>query len=539
MRPIGQVAADLGIAEADLSTYGKWVAKVLPVPKTGRRGKLVLVSAMTPTPYGEGKTVTAIGLSMGLRRLGRSSVVCVRQPSLGPVFGIKGGGAGGGKSTVEPLQEINMRFTGDTDAIGAAHNLLSSVIDNHIFHGNALGIDPAKVTWRRAIDLEDRALRHVRVGLGGEKGSVPRDDGFVVTAASEVMAVLCLSEGYAELKGALANIVVGEDGRGGPVRAEQLKVVGSMAALLKDAMLPNLVQTSEGTPALVHGGPFGNIAHGTSSLVSIGLGLSLAEFCVVEAGFATDLGAEKFFDIVAPRGGFNVDAMVVVATVRALRHHGGATPESLQRPDAHEVELGLANLAKHLENARLFGLDPVVAINRFPSDSDGEISKVLEFCRSAGVDAAISTCFSDGGSGAEELASLVVEASARGARSRPLYLAGDSLETKVDKIVRSVYGGEGVAYADKAKDDILLLRGAGFEGYPVCVAKTALSLSDDPHKLGRPAGFVPSVRAVETSAGAGFNVVFMGDIVTMPGLPSAPAAERISLSDGGEVSGAL
>ena len=538
MRPIEEVANDLGIQGESLSPYGKWMAKVSLEAQDlspAKRGKLVIVSAMTPTPYGEGKTVTSIGLAMALRKLGRSSVVCVRQPSLGPVFGIKGGGAGGGRATVEPTQEVNMRFTGDIDAVAAAHNLLSAVVDNHIFHGNPLGIDPVRVTWRRALDLEDRALRNVRVGLSADKGSVPRDDGFMVAAASEVMAVLCLSETYADLKRRLDRMVVGFDRSGGLVRAEKLKVGGAMAALLRDAMLPNLVQTSEGTPALVHGGPFGNIAHGTSSLASIKLGLSRAEYCVVEAGFATDLGAEKFFDIVARTGGLDVDAVVVVATVRALRHHGGASDAA--RPDAQAVGRGLENLAKHIENARLFGLDPVVAVNQFSSDTEEELRLVSEFCEAQSVNCARLTAFSDGGAGATELAALVVAAAGTGAKGRPLYSLDGSIEAKIEKVSTLVYGADGVSYSDAAMESIRRLRDEGFEGYPICVAKTPLSLSDDPHKLGRPRGFVPTVRDVVTSAGAAFNVVYMGDIVTMPGLPSSPAAERISLSDQGEISG--
>jgi formate--tetrahydrofolate ligase len=562
MRPIDEIAYELGIPSDNLSHYGKFIAKVsldsLNLASRGSssrsgsdsgggKGKLVLVSAMTPTPHGEGKTVTAIGLGMGLRKLRRTSVVCVRQPSMGPVFGIKGGGAGGGKATIEPLRDLNMRFTGDIDAIGAAHNLLSAVIDNHIFHGNELAIQPSEVTWRRAIDMEDRALRNIRVALSEERGggstsSVPRDDGFIVTAASEVMAILCLSDGYADLKRALGRITVGRESKGRLVRAEQLKVVGAMAALLKDAMLPNLVQTSEGTPALVHGGPFGNIAHGTSSLLSIRLGLSLAEYCVVEAGFATDLGAEKFFDIVARRGGgLNIDAIVIVASVRALRHHGGGTTDTatLLQEDIDAVERGLENLAKHIENVRLFGLDPVVAMNRFPADSDEEIERVAAFCQALGVKFAVSSAFSEGGEGAVDLAGLVIEASERGAKSHPLYSLNDSFETKLDKIVRQVYGGESVTYEARAVDDIRRLREEGAEDEPICVAKTALSLSADPRLIGRPSGFAPAVREVGVSAGASFNVVYMGDVVTMPGLPSAPAAERISLSDQGEISGVL
>jgi formate--tetrahydrofolate ligase len=542
MRPIFEVADELGIRDEYVKPYGKWKAKisfeaVRNASSTKDKGKLVLVTAMTPTPFGEGKTVTSIGVAMGLARLGYKSVLCLRQPSLGPVFGIKGGAAGGGKSTVEPMEEINMRFTGDIDAISAAHNLLAAMLDNHLFHGNELQIDWRTVTLRRCVDMNDRALRRTVIGLGGKRDGIPREEGFIITAASEVMAVLCLSRDYHDLKNRLGQIIVGYDIQGRPVRAIQLKAVGSMAAILRETLEPNLAQTAEGTPALVHGGPFANIAHGTSSLVSILLGLSVADYCVVEAGFGSELGAEKFVDIVSRVGGFNVSAAVVVASVRALRHHGGVPTEKLNSADPEAVKKGLGNLGKHIENVRTLGLAPVVTINKFQSDEQREIQVIEQFCSSLNVPCAVSTVFENGGEGATELAERVVEATGKGAQSHPVYPLEASVEDKLEAVIKDLYGGIGAEYTSDAKKDIGQITRLSFVNQPICVAKTPLSLSDDPTKIGRPRDFTALVRRVEVAAGAGFNIAYMGDVVTMPGLPKRPAAENIDLTDEGIITG--
>jgi formate--tetrahydrofolate ligase len=542
LKRIDQVAEELEISKDDLEPYGKWKAKISYASlsdycKRTRHGKLILVTAMTPTPFGEGKTVTSIGLSMGLNKLGHRSVVCLRQPSLGPVFGIKGGAAGGGKSTVEPMADINMGFTGDIEAIGAAHNLLATMLDNHLFQGNELGIDWRTISWRRAIDMNDRALRHTIIGLGGKRDGVPREDGFIITAASEVMAILCLSKDYPDLKERLGRIIVGYRKDGKPVQARQLKAVGAMAAILRDALEPNLAQTSEGSPALIHGGPFGNIAHGTASLVSILLGLCLADYCVVEAGFATELGAEKFVDIVARTGGFNVDAAIIVATVRALRHHGGSAKEKLNSPDVGAVKRGLGNLGKHIENVRTFSPMPVVAINKFQSDTKEELRLVEQFCSSQGVPFALSTAFEEGREGAVELAERAAEAAKKGYKSTPIYPLEAPVEHKLEAIVKDLYGGTGVEYTFDAGKDLERIAALGLVNEPVCVAKTPLSLSDDPTRLGRPREFTALVRRLEVAAGVGFNIAYMGDVVTMPGLPKKPAAENIALTDDGAITG--
>jgi len=541
LRAVSEVAQELGISEEYVFPYGKSKAKVgLGAIRDSdlfrKHTKLILVTGMTPTPFGEGKTVTSIGLAMGLRKLGRSSVVCLRQPSLGPIFGIKGGAAGGGKSTVEPMQEINLGLTGDIYAVTSAHNLLSAMIDNHIFHGNELSINPATVTWPRAIDMNDRALRHTMVAVGKKEG-VPREDGFVISAASEVMAILCLSRDYADLKDRLGRIIIGNNREGNVVVADSLKVFGSMAAILKNALEPNLVQTAEGTPALVHGGPFGNIAHGTASVLSIQLGLKSAEYCVVETGFASDLGAEKFVDIVTQAGSFDANVAVVVASVRALKHHGGESSENVLLPDQKALNLGLENLRKHIENTHILGLEPVVAINKFPTDTDEELKQVEQFCLSQGVSFAVSTPFENGGVGAIELAERVVEASAKNCKSKPLYSLTDSIEIKLNLIVNKIYGGTGIDFGADVKKDSEWIGKLGLANNPICVAKTQLSLSDDPRKLGRPVNFTVFLRKISPDAGAGFNVAYMGDIVTMPGLPKHPAAENINLTDDGTIIG--
>ncbi len=502
------------------------------------RGRLILVTGMTPTPHGEGKTVVSIGLGMGLKRIGKSSVVCIRQPSLGPVFGIKGGGAGGGRSTLEPMQEVNMRLTGDMDAITSAHNLLAAAIDNHVFHGNSLGIDPESILWPRVLDVEDRALREVRVAMG-EKNGTPHGGKFIITAASEVMAILCLSGGYADLKSRLGRMVVAYTKEGRPVTAADLKVVGALGALLKDALQPNLVQTSEGTPAIVHGGPFGNIAHGVCSNISILLALQSADYAVVEAGFGSELGAEKFIDIVSRVAGVRVDAAVIVGTVRALRYHGrGAeSPAAPEGPDPEAVMAGLENLAKHIENVRTLGLTPVVALNHFEGDGEEEVKAVSDFCAKEEVPFAVTTTFAEGGMGSVRLARLVVEESEKGSACAPIYEPGESIRDKVRKVVEKMYGGSGVSYTDAATAKLEKITRLGYGGLPVCIAKTATSLSDDPSLAGTPSGFVATVHDVELAAGAGYVIVEMGAISRMPGLPSSPAAERISLSDDGVVTG--
>ncbi len=555
MKPINEIAADLGIPLEGLESYGNHKAKIKleTLQSAGnkrRQGKLILVTSINPTPQGEGKTVTAIGLSSALNRLGHRSIVCTRQPSLGPLFGIKGGAAGGGKSTVEPMLEINMRFTGDIDAVGAAHNLLSAMIDNHIFHGNELGINPRTIRWSRTVDMNDRALRHVIVGLDTKNDERSREDSFVITAASEVMAILSLSKGYRDLKARLDEILLGFDSKGSPVKAKDLRASGAMSAILKDALEPNLVQTSDETPALVHCGPFGNIATGTSSLVSILLGLYYSDYCVVEAGFGSDLGAEKFVDIVSRLGHFEVDVAVIVVSIKALKFHGaaeelvGSERMSVGRNQMLESSIvrghmssGLANLQKHIENIRLFGIPPVVAINRFSTDTDDELKTVMDFCRGIGVSCAISNVFAEGANGGRELAQLVSEVSSGHHANIPVYGMNDNTKEKIEKVVRKVYGGSEVIYEQQALDDIATIRGLGLTDSPICIAKTPSSLSDDPKKLGRPTSFSVRVSRIGISSGAGFSVPYMGEIMTMPGLPSHPAAEKMYLRDNGEIVG--
>ncbi|HVC27440.1 MAG TPA: formate--tetrahydrofolate ligase [Nitrososphaerales archaeon] len=543
MRPIEELVAELGLDDGLSTHYGRYKAKVSLRALRGRppRGKLILVTGMTPTPHGEGKTVVSIGLAMGLSKLGRLAVACIRQPSLGPVFGIKGGGAGGGKSTLEPMRDVNMRLTGDIDAITCAHNLLAATIDNHIFHGNSLGIDPEAILWPRTLDVEDRALREVRVAMG-ERNGTPHEDKFIITAASEVMAILCLSRDYADLKSRLGRMVVAYTRDGRPVTAAEMKVVGALGALLKEALEPNLVQTCEGTPALVHGGPFGNIAHGTCSIISIILALQSSDYAVVEAGFGSDLGAEKFVDIVTRVAGVGVDAAVIVATLRALRHHGrggegsAATPDG---PDPEAVRAGLVNLAKHIENVRTLGLRPVVALNLFEGDGDEEVAAVSGFCANEGVPFSTTSAYAEGGEGSRRLAQIVVEESGHGGACVPVYEPDDPVREKVSKVVDRMYGGSGVSYTAAAEAELDKITRLGYGRLPVCIAKTANSLSDDARVVGRPRGFVAAVHDVELAAGAGYVIVEMGEISRMPGLPSSPGAERISLSDDGVVSGVV
>ena len=541
MRAIQEVAGDLGLGEADRRSAIPGVLKIPVESVVARRerprGKLVLVTAMTPTPHGEGKTVVAIGLAMALHRLDGPSVVALRQPSLGPVFGVKGGAAGGGRATVEPYDQINRGLTGDLDAVTSAHNLLSAVIDNSIFHGNPLDLDPGRIGWPRALDVEDRSLRDVRT-TSGKKGDSPEQRSrFVISAASEVMAVLGLSKDYVELKERLGRIEIGAHRDGRSARAEELGCVGSMAVLLRNALAPNLVQTAEGTPALVHGGPFANIAHGTASRLSIELGLATARYCVVEAGFSSELGAEKFVDLVGPTCGFAADAAVVVASIRALRHHGGVPTEQLDLPNASAVALGLPNLAQHIGNLRALGLDPVVAVNRFPSDTDQELAVLARFLESEKVAWAPTTGFRDGSSGAEALARAVVSNAGLNHSARPLYAPDDPIEKKIDTVARRLYGADGVEYTEGARATLDRLDAGPDPLGRICIAKTPLSLTDQPKLRNRPTGFRVRVDGISASFGAGFWVVHMGEVNTMPGLPTHPLAERIDLRADGSVVG--
>ncbi len=540
MRRIDQVAEEIGIAADDLTPYGRYKAK-LPLSllqKDGAAGRLTLVTAITPTPAGEGKTTTTIGLADGLRRIGKKAVVALREPSLGPVFGIKGGAAGGGYAQVVPMEDINLHFTGDMHAIGAANNLLAAMIDNHIQQGNALRIDPRRITWKRCVDMNDRQLRRITDGLGGPTNGVPREDGFDITVASEVMAVLCLSESIADLKARLSRIVVGYSVDGEPVTCGQLGAAGAMTALLRDALCPNLVQTLEGTPALVHGGPFANIAHGCNSVIATRMALRLGDYAVTEAGFGADLGAEKFFDIKCRMAGLSPDAVVVVATVRALKMHGGA-PKDAAAEDLAALERGVPNLLRHVENiTTVYGLPCVVAVNRFPTDTDREIRCIIDRCRAFGVNTVLSTVWADGGRGGEALAREVVRlCETPHGMLRFAYPAELGIEDKIRAVVRRVYRGRDITVLPAAKKQIDRLTRMGFAGCPVCIAKTQYSFSDDPAKLGAPEGFTVTVKDVKISAGAGFIVVLTGDIMTMPGLPRHPAAEGIDVDDDGRITG--
>ena len=542
MRNLTDIASALGLAPNEYHPAGPSALKV-PVSVVRARaakkssGKLILITGMTPTKHGEGKTVTAIGLADGLNRIQKSAVVCLRQPSLGPVFGVKGGATGGGKSTVEPSDEINLGFTGDIHAVAAAHNLLTALIENHIFHGNPLKIDPQKILWPRTMDMEDRALRHIRVANGHDPRFVPHDSLFVITAASEVMVVLALSRDYADLKARLGRIVAALTVDGKAVRASDLKAAGAMAALLRDALEPNLVQTQEGTPALVHTGPFGNLAHGTCSRLSIELGLATCEYTVVEAGFATELGAEKFVDIVTTNLGRNVDAAVLVATQRGLRFQGGASDEESGKSNRSALERGLENLAQHLDNMETFGVSAVVALNHFPGDTKEEAEVVRRFCQARGVEVVEAKGFAEGGKGTVDLARAVVAAAKLGRQSHPVSPPGTPIFDQVDAIATRLYGASHVNRTPEALLDLQLLERISETTGPVCVAKTPLSLSDNPHVVGRPRDFNVTVERLTRSAGAGFTVAYLGTIETMPGLPTRPAAEEIDLTADGKVVG--
>ncbi|MDY5856814.1 MAG: formate--tetrahydrofolate ligase [Anaerovoracaceae bacterium] len=541
-KKITEIAEAAGVEEKYLEQYGNYKAKVdyallrdkADVPD----GKLILVTAITPTPAGEGKTTTSVGLADGLRKIGKNAVVALREPSLGPVFGIKGGAAGGGYAQVVPMEDINLHFTGDFHAIGAANNLLAAMLDNHIQQGNALGIDPKQITWKRAVDMNDRQLRHIVDGLGGKMQGVPREDGFDITVASEVMAILCLASDITDLKQRLARIIVAYTYDGKPVTAHDLKAEGAMAALLKDALKPNLVQTLEGTPAFIHGGPFANIAHGCNSITATRMALKLGDYVVTEAGFAADLGAEKFLDIKCRMAGFHPAAVVIVATVRALKYHGGVAKADLNQENLSALEAGLPNLLQHVSNIKdVFGLPCVVAINAFPTDTAAELALVEEKCRELGVNVALSEVWAKGGEGGMELAEEVVRLCEEPNHFQPAYELDGTIEEKLDTICRRIYHADGVELTANAKKQAKQLEELGFGGLPICMAKTQYSFSDDPALLGAPKGFTVTVRNLKVSAGAGFIVALTGDIMTMPGLPKVPAAEKIDVDENGVITG--
>ena len=542
MKPITEIASDAGVDEKYIEQYGKYKAKIdlsLLADRAGKEGKLVLVTAMTPTPAGEGKTTTTIGLADGLKRIGRDVTVALREPSLGPVFGVKGGAAGGGYAQVVPMEDINLHFTGDFHAIGAANNLLAAMIDNHIHQGNALGIDSRRITWRRCVDMNDRQLRFVVDGLGGMANGVPREDGYDITVASEIMAVLCLSSSISDLKQRLARIIVGYTYNDEPVTCGQLKAAGAMTALLKDALKPNLVQTLEGTPAFVHGGPFANIAHGCNSVTATRLSLCMSDYTVTEAGFGADLGAEKFLDIKCRMAGLTPSAVVVVATIRALKMHGGVPKTELGTENLDALAKGLPNLLRHVSNIKnVYKLPCVVAVNRFPTDTDAEIEEVIRECRALGVNTVLSTVWADGGRGGEALAREVVRLCEEEKGDFTFsYELDIPIEKKIEAVVKKIYGGDGVEFSSAAKKQLKRLEQLGFGNLPVCIAKTQYSFSDDPTLLGAPTGFTVTVKNIKVSAGAGFIVVLTGDIMTMPGLPKSPAAERIDVDENGRITG--
>ncbi len=542
MKPIMEIASAAHVDEKYIEQYGKYKAKIdlsLLKETNKENGKLILVTAITPTPAGEGKTTTTIGLADGLKRIGKDVTVALREPSLGPVFGVKGGAAGGGYAQVVPMEDINLHFTGDFHAIGAANNLLAAMIDNHIQQGNALGIDPRRITWKRCVDMNDRQLRFIVNGLGGTANGMPREDGFDITVASEIMAVLCLSDSITDLKRRLSNIIIGYTYKDEPVTCGQLNAHGAMTALLKDALKPNLVQTLEGTPAFVHGGPFANIAHGCNSVMATKMALKMGDYTVTEAGFGADLGAEKFLDIKCGMAGLVPDAVVVVATVRALKMHGGLAKNELGTEDLGALERGIPNLLRHVSNIKnVYKLPCVVAVNRFPTDTDKEIEFIIAKCRELGVNTVLSTVWAEGGKGGEALAREVVRLCEEEKGDFTFsYEDGLSIEEKIEAVVKKVYGGEGINVMPNAKKQIKKLEELGFGSCPVCIAKTQYSFSDDATKLGAPEGFTVTVKNVKVSAGAGFIVVLTGDILTMPGLPKVPAAERIDVDENGVISG--
>ena len=542
MQKITDVAAKLGISEDDIELYGRYKAKLsmdlIRRMENEKPGKLVLVTAITPTPAGEGKSTTTVGLAQGLHKIGKRVIVALREPSLGPCMGIKGGAAGGGYSQVVPMEDINLHFTGDFHAITSAHMLLSAMLDNHIQQGNALNIDPRRIVWKRVVDMNDRELRNIVVGLGGKAHGVPRQDGFDITVASEVMAILCLASSLHDLKERLSKIIVAYDYSGNPVTAGQIKAHGAMAALLKDAIKPNLVQTLENVPAIIHGGPFANIAHGCNSVMATKTCMKLADYTITEAGFGADLGAEKFFDIKCRYAGLKPDAVVIVATVRALKMHGGVPKTELKTPNVEAVKAGLCNLEKHIENVKKFGVPAVVAINIFAQDTAEELEAVREHCAKHGVNVALSDVFAKGGEGGIELAKEVVALAESGkADFKPIYELDMPLKAKIETIAKEIYGADGVNYTKEADKALKEFEALGYGNLPICMAKTQYSFSDDQTLLGRPSGFKITIKNCRIAAGAGFVVVLTGDIMTMPGLPKVPAAEKIDVSDEGVISG--
>lgn len=541
MLPIGEIAAKVGIGADELEQYGRYKAKISAdaIKRAGENedGKLILVTAINPTPAGEGKTTVTIGLGDALSRLGKKTVIALREPSMGPVMGIKGGAAGGGYSQIVPMEDINLHFTGDMHAITAANNLLAAMIDNHIQKGNVLDIDVTNIVWKRCLDMNDRALREVVIGMGGKINGVPRQDGFMITVASEIMAVLCLANDINDLKYRLGEIIIAYTRGGEPVKAKQLKAQGAMAALLKDAVKPNLVQTLEHTPCFVHGGPFANIAHGCNSVQATRLAVKLGDYAVTEAGFGADLGAEKFMDIKCRMSGLRPNAVVIVATARALKYNGGIAKDELKSENVDALKAGLPNLEKHIENMQSFGAPVVVAINRFETDTDSELDAIKECCAAHGVKCALCEVFAKGGEGGTELAQYIVEAAAEKAEYIPVYDTESSIKEKINAIVTKIYGGEGVSFTPAANKQIKRLEELGLDKKPVCIAKTQYSLSDNAKLLGRPQGFTVNIKRVRISNGAGFIVAEAGDIMTMPGLPKVPAAENIDVDENGVISG--
>lgn len=542
MKNIKEIAKIAQIDEKYLEQYGNYKAKVdLSLLKENKNqdGKLILVTAITPTPAGEGKTTTTIGLADGMKKIGKSVIATLREPSLGPVFGVKGGAAGGGYAQVVPMEDINLHFTGDFHAIGAANNLLAAMLDNHIYQGNSLNINPEKITWRRCVDMNDRQLRFIKDGLGGEKNGVPRDDGYDITVASEIMAVLCLSSSIADLKERLSKLIVGYTYDDKPVTAKDLKAEGAMTALLKDALKPNLVQTLEGTPTFVHGGPFANIAHGCNSLIATKMALKLGDYVVTEAGFGADLGAEKFFDIKCRLGNLTPSAVVIVATIKALKMHGGLSKENLKQEDLEALEKGIPNLLRHVSNIKnVYKIPSVVAINRFPTDTDKEVNLIIEKCRQLGVNVVLSDVWAKGGEGGIELAKEVVRLCEKEKGNFTFsYELEDSIKEKIEKIVKKIYGGKGAIFTEEAQQQLEKIKKLGFEKLPICMAKTQYSFSDDQTKLGAPKDFIVTVRNLKISAGAGFIVALTGNILTMPGLPKIPSAEKIDIDENSKITG--
>ena len=542
MEPIGKIAQHLEIPEDELELYGKYKAKISlnywnTTLQQKENGKLILVTAINPTPAGEGKTTTSIGLGDALHKLGKKTAIALREPSLGPCFGMKGGAAGGGYAQVVPMEDINLHFTGDFHAITSAHNLLAAVIDNHIQQGNALDLDVRRITWKRVVDLNDRALRNIICGLGGKAHGVPRETGFDITDASEMMAILCLTSDLEDMKKRLGNIIIGYTRSGRPVRAEELNVTGALTLLFKDAIKPNLVQTLEGTPALIHGGPFANIAHGCNSVMATKYALKMADYTVTEAGFGADLGAEKFLDIKCRFTGFKPDAVVIVATIRALKMHGGLTKTELATENIEALKKGMTNLAKHIENIQKFGLPIVVAINAFPTDTENELQELKALCESMGASVSISEAWAKGGEGAIDLAQKVIEATEKPSNFQYMYDVNDSIKDKINAIATKIYGADGVNYTPAVEKTIAEFEAEGLDKMPICMAKTQYSLSDDQFKLGAPTGFKITVRELRISAGAGFIVALTGNILTMPGLPKKPAAENMDIDINGKITG--